>query len=76
MDFFKNKRKINNICYLPILSRKVEYNPVPKRTNKITYLFLGFHIDDIDEIIVALNALDERILNVIRVIICGISAHA
>ena len=75
VDFFKNKRKINNICYLPILSRKVEYNPVPKRTNKITYLFLGFHIDDIDEIIVALNALDERILNVIRVIICGISAH-
>ena len=75
VDFFKHKRKIDNICYLPILSRKAEYNPVPKRTNKITYLFLGSHMDDIDEVIVALNSLDERILNVIRVIICGISAH-
>ena len=75
VDFFKNKRKINNICYLPILSRKTEYNPVPKKANKITYLFLGSLIDDIDDMIMALNTLDERILNVIRVIICGISAH-
>lgn len=75
IKYFRNKKKIGNICYLPILSSENKLYKIPKKTNKITYLFVGSYLDDINEIILAFNMLDERILKSIRLIVCGIDAH-
>lgn len=75
IKYFKNKKKIENICYLPILSCENKLHEIPKKTNKVTYLFVGSYLDDINEIILAFNMLDDKILKVVRLIVCGIDAH-